>query len=253
MGALSVADLQQAARASWEDRFKDQHPEFLNANLWQREAIETRINAQDGFLVLIGLFVVLMLENMWSFDPSTFTSEMRLDAFLALLVFGASCGVFAIFSMTMVRLKLQRLMVRDIAALKVQQVTGRANRLLLDELLARWEASSAQRQFQPACVSYDWYHGGGMNTSSFPTKILSKDWNPSCPRSLVKYAVLAFAATVLCSMAALAVSLADTSGLAWSLCSSALLGAAALSPMVFVRASTNAPGGSSQESPFLGF
>ncbi|CAM9291779.1 unnamed protein product, partial [Ectocarpus sp. 13 AM-2016] len=198
---LEVTDLQQAARASWEDRFKDEHPEFLNANLWQREAIETRINAQDGFLFLIGLFVVLMLENMWSFDPSTFTSETRLDAFLALLVFGASCCVFAILSMTMVRLKLQRLMVRDIAALKVQQVTGRANRSLLDGLLARWKASSAQRQFQPACVSYDWYHGGGMNTSSFPTKILSKDWNPSCPRSLIKYAVLVFAATVFCSMA----------------------------------------------------
>lgn len=84
-------------------------------------------------------------------------------------------------------------------------------------------------------------------------KLLSKDWNPSCPRSLIKYAVLAFAATVLCSMAALAVSLADTKGLAWSLCSSALLGAAALLPMVFVRASTNAPDRSSQKSPFLGY
>ena len=117
-----MVELQQATRASWEDRFKDEYPEFLNANLWQREVIETRINAQDGFLFLIGLFVVLLLENMWSFDPSAFSSETKLDAFLALLVFGASCGVFAIFSMTMVRLKLQRLMVRDIAALRVQQV-----------------------------------------------------------------------------------------------------------------------------------
>ncbi|CAN0379791.1 unnamed protein product [Ectocarpus fasciculatus] len=190
---------------------------------------------------------------MWSFDPSTFSSETKLDVFLALLVVGASCGAFAIFSMTMVRLKLQRLMVRDISALKVQQVTGPNNRALLDGLLTRWKASSAQRQFQPACISYDWYHGGGMSTSSFPTNVLDKEWDPSCPRSLVKYAVLAFSATVLCSMAALAVSLADTRGLAWSLWSSAILGAAALLPMAFVRASTNAPGGSSQESPFLGF
>ena len=112
----------QPARLSWQDKIREEHPEFLEANSWQREAVETRVDSQDGFLVLIGLFAVLVLENLWSLDPDTFGSKTAFDAFLVVLVCGAACGVFAIFSMTMIRLKLQRLMVRDIAALNVQQV-----------------------------------------------------------------------------------------------------------------------------------
>lgn len=108
----------QPARASWEERFQAQNEEFIKANLWQREAMEIRVNSQDGFLVLIGLFVVLVLENLWSLDPDEFASKEKLEVFLILLVCAAAGGVFAIFSMTMIRLKLQRLMVRDIAALK---------------------------------------------------------------------------------------------------------------------------------------
>lgn len=108
----------QPARASWEERFQAQNEEFIKANLWQREAMEIRVNSQDGFLVLIGLFVVLVLENLWSLDPDEFASTEKLEVFLILLVCAAAGGVFAIFSMTMIRLKLQRLMVRDIAALK---------------------------------------------------------------------------------------------------------------------------------------
>lgn len=100
----------------------DTHAGFLDANSWQRETIKTRVDSQDGFLVLIGLFVVLVLENLWSFDPKSFASETALNVFLVTLVCGAACGVFAIFSMTMIRLKLQRLLVRDIASLKSQQV-----------------------------------------------------------------------------------------------------------------------------------
>lgn len=113
---------QPPARASWEETNQEQNEEFIKANLWQREVMEIRINSQDGFLVLIGLFVVLVLENLWSLEPDAFASEATLQVFLVLLVCAAACGVFAIFSMTMIRLKLQRLMVRDIAALRVQQV-----------------------------------------------------------------------------------------------------------------------------------
>ena len=113
---------QQSARVSWQEQNKEARAEFLEANSWQRETIETKVDSQDGFLVLIGLFVVLVLENLWQFDADVFASSMRLEVFLALLVCGAACGVFAIFSMTMIRLKLQQLVARDIAALRSLQV-----------------------------------------------------------------------------------------------------------------------------------
>lgn len=113
---------QQPARVSWEEKNRERRAEFLEANSWQRETIEAKVDSQDGFLVLIGLFVVLVLENLWQFDAETFASPGRLEAFLALLVFGAAFGVFAIFSMTLIRIKLQKLVVRDITALKSLQV-----------------------------------------------------------------------------------------------------------------------------------
>lgn len=124
MASESPFGMQQLpARPSWRDpqdneRLKD----FVGANRWQREAITTRVNAQNGFLVLIGLFVVLVLENLWSFDPDVFASDDASILFLLFLVLGSACGVFTIFSTTLVSLKLQRLIVRDIAALEVQQV-----------------------------------------------------------------------------------------------------------------------------------
>ncbi|CAM9742027.1 unnamed protein product [Scytosiphon promiscuus] len=251
----------QLARASWEEIHKDETL-FLDANRWQREAMETRVEAQDGFLVLIGLFVVLLLENLWAFESLTFASEAAEDAFLVLLVCGAACGVFAIFSMTMIRLKLQRLMVRDVASLKAQQVMGSANRSQhLRRLLDRWARFSTDRQFQPACLTYEWYHGGGLDggnaggRSYRPMFFNVKDRNPACPRTLVKYAAFCFAATVLCSLAALTIRIADTKGLAWSLSSGLLLGLGSILPIQFVRAGGTKPDGlgQSEKNPFRGF
>eukprot|EP00752_Nemacystus_decipiens_P014989 g13346.t1 len=227
---------QAPERASWEEKFHEHHEEFIKANLWQREVMEIRVNSQDGFLVLIGLFVVLVLENLWSLEPDVFASEANLEVFLVLLVCAASSGVFSIFSMTMIRLKLQRLMVRDIAALRAQQVTGSAKRSHLDRLLERWKSSSTQGKFQPASLTYEWYHGGGIIKGCATT--CNKKWNPSCPRSLVTYAGVSFAITVLCSMAALAVRLADTKGVLWSAVGSAILGVGVVLPMAFIRAAT---------------
>lgn len=119
ISTVGMPQQQHPARASWEKIHTNQAL-FLEANSWQREAMTIRVDSQDGFLVLIGLFVVLLLENLWSFESLTFASQAAEDAFLALLVCGAACGVFAIFSMTMIKLKLQRLMVRDVASLKAQ-------------------------------------------------------------------------------------------------------------------------------------
>lgn len=56
-------------------------------------------------------------------------------------------------------------------------------------------------------------------------------------------------------MAALAVRLADTKGVMWSVFGSAILAVGIVLPMVFIRAGTSAPDGlkPSQESPFHGF
>eukprot|EP00903_Cladosiphon_okamuranus_P016956 g15631.t1 len=242
---------QPPARVSWEERNQEHNEDFIKANLWQREVVELRVNSQDGFLVLIGLFVVLVLENLWSLETDTFTSEANLEVFLILLVCAAASGVFSIFSITMIRLKLQRLMVRDIASLRVQQVPGQG-RSHLDRLLDGWKSSSAQRQFQPACISYEWYNGGGVNHGR--AGICSKRWNPSCPRSLVKYASFSFAITVVSSMAALAVKLADTKGVLWTVLGSVILGMGIVLPMVFIRGSMTPDGlAPSEKSPFQGF
>lgn len=79
-----------------------------------------------------------------------------------------------------------------------------------------------------------------------------KGWNPSCPRTLVKYAAFCFAATVLCSLAALAVRIADTKGPAWSLITCFLLGSGSLLPVLFIKGGATKPDGvgRSDKNPF---
>ena len=65
------------------------------------------------------------------------------------------------------------------------------------------------------------------------------------------YATISFAVTVMCSMAALAIRLADTKGLGWGLGSSAFIGVGAFVPVLLLRASTDAPAGvKAYDNPF---
>lgn len=97
---------------------------FLEANAWQRESLQLRAQGYDGFLVLVGLFLVLLMENMWGFDPDAFKTTAASDAFLSFLVVGTASGIFTILTLTMISLKLQRLMARDVASLHVHQLSG---------------------------------------------------------------------------------------------------------------------------------
>lgn len=85
---------------SWEENFKlrhagsPQHMAFLHANAWQRDSVGLRLAGYDGFLVVVGLFLVLLLEGLLSFDPNAFESTWAGDAFLVTLVFGTAFGGF---------------------------------------------------------------------------------------------------------------------------------------------------------------
>lgn len=204
-----------------------------------------RATGQDGFLVLAGLFFVLLLENLWSFDPREFDSATASDGFLGVLILGAACGIFAIFAVTMVRLKLQRLLARDAACLNAQQ-TGRAL-ARYDRLVEQWERSAPTHQFHHACLAYEWYHGARPEGKNM--------WNPVRPSILAKYAVFAFIAMLAASGVALGIKVADVKGIWWSVCSCALMAGGALMPVVFLVASGRDPPllSASEDNPFHGY
>lgn len=220
---------------------------FLDANRWQRECLQLGSEGYDGFVVLVGLFLVLLVENLWTFDPSTFVSEISSDAFLTLLVTGTAFGLFTIFSITLIKLKVQRLLTRDIYALKIYQSPENAERrnVHLDRISRRWEESRV-RQAAPASISYEWYHGA---RDEYKGK-----WDPRRPRSLVAFAALSFVAMIATSLSALAVRLADAKGAWWGVWTCVGVGSGILLPAFFVSRSVKAPPemGADETNPFQG-
>lgn len=122
---------------------------FLSAHAWQHESLQLRAVSNDGFLVMVGLFLVLILENIWSFDPGAFSSVALANGFVTALVLGAACGLFTLFSTAMVTAKLKRLLARDTCNLHVQQ-PGKHKKSSLDRLVRRWQQYPADHQWQAA-------------------------------------------------------------------------------------------------------
>lgn len=212
---------------------------------WQRETLSMRATGQDGFLVLAGLFFVLLVENLWSFDPREFDSATAGDGFLGVLILGAACGIFSIFAVTMVRLKLQRLLARDVACLNAQQVGQALARY--DRLVEQWERSALTSQFHHACLAYEWYHEARPEGKT--------QWNPVRPSVLAMYAVISFTVMLAALGVALGIKVADVKGMWWSVCSCALMAGGALMPVVFLAASVRAPLllSASEDNPFNGY
>lgn len=213
----------------------------------------------DGFVILVGLFLVLLVENLWSFDPTTFSSAAAGDLFLGLLVAGAAFGLFTIFSITVIKLKVQRLLARDILAMYLhhqstldytERCTTRPSQL--DRLEKRWTEAAAEnsltanRDDLAACFTSEWYYGARDDHKS--------GWDPCRPRTLVTFAALSFVAMITTSVAALAVLLRDTKGVRWSVWSCVGVGSAILFPGIFIKISVRKPPGvsASQKNPFVG-
>ena len=240
---------------SWEECFKQEHagsPEhmaFLHANTWQRDSISMRMGGYDGFHVLVGLFLVLLLEALFSFDPSGFESVWASNAFLATIVCGTACGVFTMVSTAMIKGKIQRLMIRDHATVNVQQRGQQGRTARLDRLVHNWEAEAHDRQFQPASISYEWYNGARLKSSKWVPR------TPVHPRALKMYGFLSFVAMIASVEVAVAIRIADSKGVVWSLFFVMVVGAAATLPVIFVLLSAREPTGSSDEgsNPFEGF
>lgn len=239
---------------SWEEKFKlrhagsPQHMAFLHANAWQRDSVGLRLAGYDGFLVVVGLFLVLLLESLLSFEPNAFESTWAGDAFLITLVLGTVFGIFTTFSTVMIKGKLQRLIVRDLATLNVQQHPGQGRKGRLDRLVKEWEQNAPRRQFQPASISYEWYNGAQTDSKQVLLTSIPR------PRKISMYASISFVAMVASFGVALAIRIADSKGVVWSLFSSVLVGGAAILPVIFIILSAREPCGLEDESnPFEGF
>lgn len=215
----------------------DRYKAFLHANKWQRENAQLRTSVLDGFLFLVGLFHLFLLEQLWSSDLTAFKTSRNGDVFLFLLVIGAGCGSFTIFSMTMVKIKVQRMLVRDNAALnsrwtKELEVAGSR----LDRLVRRWERPLSPSRHQSACLLHEWYHGTGTARRG-----RFRSWNPTRPVVLMWYAGLSLAVMIVSSAAAVVVRIADAESVEWVVFSCIVFASGTVLPVLFVYASTCAP------------
>lgn len=227
----------------------DVQASFLEANAWQRESLQLRAQGYDAFLVLVALFFVLLLENTWTFDPSSFKSAAAGEVFLGFLIIGTSAGIFTILTMTLINLKLQRLMARDVADLHVHQVRPSSksqNLARLDRLAKRWEQMCEMMQWQPASLAYEWYQGSHRAHEEVC------GWDLRCPRVQIRAAVGSFVVMVAASLIAIAVRLSDLQGTAWCVVSIIVIGFSAILPvLLFNRSLSDPPGmGSSERNPF---
>lgn len=222
------------------------HLAFVNANKWQRDCLERGSEGYNGFVVLVGLFLVLLVENLWTFDPTAFSSSRTGEVFLALLIAGAGFGLFSIFSITGIKIKLQRLLARDILAIYIYQSRVRKERECsqLIRLTEKWREYK-HPEYPPACLTAEWYYGA--NTSN-------RWWNPYRPRSLVTFAALAFVTMIATSISALVVMLGDTKGAGWGFWSLIGISSGVFLPILFISISLKRPPGLTpdEENPFDG-
>lgn len=218
---------------------------FLEQNKFQRECLQLGSEGYDGFIVVVGLFLVLLVENLWTFDPDSFSEEKLGDAFLILLVAGTACGLFSIFSVTYVKLKVQRLLTRDMYGVELFYMPKshrQRRKVYLDRIQRRWDdLEPEERPRAPACVTYEWYRG-----SRGPRK---SSWDPRRPRNLVSFAAVSFAGMVTASVCALAVHLADAKGLWWGVWVFVGVGMSIGLPVTFLILSLRPPPGLMEGEP----
>lgn len=221
---------------------------FITANKWQRQCLELGSEGYNSFIVIVSLFLVLLVENLWSFDPSFFSSAEMGDAVLALLIFGAGFGLFTMLSATAIKMKVQRLLARDIRAYQAFVSTDKEEQKIsqLNRLMDKWKESTDHKG-QAACLTSEWYRGGRKDIQG------KKD--PRRPRSLVTYAMHSFIWMILSSVIALAVMLADAKGAAWAATSAVVVGCGLVLPAVFISYSLRKPPGveNDEKNPFQGF
>lgn len=220
----------------------------MELNECQRECLQLGSEGYDGFIVVVGLFLVLLVENLWTFDPDSFSEEKLGDVFLILLVAGTAFGLFTIFSVTYVKLKVQRLLTRDMYAIelfKMPEAHPQRRKVYLDRIKRRWDKLKQQERHRaPACVTYEWYRG-----SRGPRK---SSWDPRRPRNLVSFAAVSFAGMVTASVCALAVHLADAKGLWWGVWTFVGVGIGIGLPVTFLILSLRPPPGliGSETNPY---
>lgn len=253
-------DAEPISLDSWAQRYQDQpgHQEavlsaaFLRANGWQRQSMQLRAQGYDGLLVLVGLFLVLILENVWSFDRDSFESSLASDVFLALLLLAASSGLFTVFTITLINMKLQRLQARDEANFNSHVVKPQSpswHRPRYDRLAENWAKGCQGNQWQAASLAYEWYHGSWVDQE---TSILG--CLPYRPRSHVQMAFNSFMVMVLGSVVALAVKLGDSQGIGWGISSALVLSPGILLPALHFKRSLRTPPGTTADdyNPFGG-
>ncbi|CAM9464783.1 unnamed protein product [Discosporangium mesarthrocarpum] len=209
-----------------------EHAAFLNANYWQREALTYRNSGFDGFLVLVALLLVLLIENLWVSEVSDFSSPMAADTVVVVLIIGVASGMFTLFSITLVTLKMRRLLCRDVAALHVQQrdFAGEQTNARLKRLLKGWLEKAKAYRFCPASLTYEWYH-----QSTFGR------WTLSCPRVLVKWGMRSFIIMTLCFAVALSTKLGDSHSLWVGIFSFSMTGGGVLIAALAVELSSRHP------------
>ncbi|CAM9984013.1 unnamed protein product [Choristocarpus tenellus] len=226
--------------ACWEDEAHGQacisveYEAFLNANSWQREALGYRVDGYNGFLVLVTLLLVLILENLWSFDKQGFKSSEAADMFVIVLIVGAACGMFTVVTITMVTLKLQRLLARDISALRVQQRGSSSHANRMDRLFKDWAKNAKSRKHCPACLAYEWYHRD---------KVANLLWKLCSPRRLVQLAIRTYTMMMLCFVVALSAKLSDSHSINYCVISAVLVGGAVFIASLAIYLSCTHPNG----------
>lgn len=227
------------------------HMAFFDANKWQRDTMKRGSEGYDGFVVFVGLFIVLLVESIWTFDPTVFSCVALSEAFLILLLVGAACGLFTIFSITVLRIKVQRLLARDSIAMHsyLSHVKEERRSSQLNRLVRRWNEPvdyRYDRQRRAASLTFEWYHGA--------RDARDRRWNPARPRRLVTLASLMFVAMIGTSIAALAVFLSDAKGTEWGMWSAIGISAAFLFPWLFIALSLIRPPGLERHegNPFTG-